>query len=103
MFGAGVYCGTYLLGTNFIYRLIFLLLCVPQLLDWLLRKTDEFRILEAGLLTTVILVLWANGNSNGHTSFLLLPQVLNWILFFFLATVLTANFLRCMRNPTAGV
>jgi len=92
-----------LLGTNFIYRLIFLLLCVPQLLDWLLRNTDEFRILEAGLLTTVILVLWANGNSNGHTSFLLFPQVLNWILFFFLATVLTANFLRCMRNPTAGV
>ena len=30
LFGAGIYCGTYLLGTNFIYRLMFLLLCVPH-------------------------------------------------------------------------
>ena len=29
LFGAGIYCGTYLLGTNFIYRLMFLLLCIP--------------------------------------------------------------------------
>jgi hypothetical protein len=31
LFGAGIYCGTYLLGTNFIYRLMFLLLGRPQL------------------------------------------------------------------------
>jgi hypothetical protein len=33
LFGAGIYCGTYLLGTNFIYRLVFLLLCLQQLQD----------------------------------------------------------------------
>ena len=27
LFGSGIYCGTFLLGTNFIYRLMFLLLC----------------------------------------------------------------------------
>src|SRR5262245_22317376 len=41
----------------------------------------------------VLGVLWLNGNSNGHTSFLLFPQVLNWTLFFFLAAVLTYNLL----------
>ena len=98
LFGAGIYCGTYLLGTNFIYRLMFLLLCIPQLLDWLMRKSQKASwVPEAGVLMTVLGVLWLNGNSNGHTSFLLFPQVLNWVLFFFLAAVLTYNLLRHLR------
>jgi hypothetical protein len=98
LFGAGIYCGTYLLGTNFIYRLMFLLLCIPQLLDWLMRKYQKASwVPEASVLMTVLGVLWLNGNSNGHTSFLLFPQVLNWILFFFLAAVLTCNLLHHLR------
>jgi hypothetical protein len=99
LFGAGIYCGTYLLGTNFIYRLMFLLLCIPQLLDWLMRKSQKASwVPEAGVLMTVLGVLWLNGNSNGHTTFLLFPQVLNWVLFFFLAAVLTCNLLRHLRT-----
>ena len=98
LFGAGIYCGTYLLGTNFIYRLMFLLLCIPQLLDWLMRKSQKASwVPEASVLMTVLGVLWLNGNSNGHTSFLLFPQVLNWTLFFFLAAVLTYNLLHHLR------
>jgi len=98
LFGAGIYCGTYLLGTNFIYRLMFLLLCVPQLLDWLLRNCDTTSWRRAaGLLATILGVLWVNGNPNGHSSFLLYPQVLNWILFFFLSSVLILNFLHQVR------
>ena len=98
LFGAGIYCGTYLLGTNFIYRLMFLLLCIPQLLDWLIQKSQNAgSIPEASLLATVLGVLWLNGNANGHTTFLLLPQLLNWLLFFFLAAVLISNFLRRIR------
>jgi hypothetical protein len=41
LFGAGIYCGTFLLGTNFIYRLMFLLLCVPQLQDWHIQKRKK--------------------------------------------------------------
>ena len=41
LFGAGIYCGTYVLGTNFIYRLMFLLLCIPQLQDWQTRRARE--------------------------------------------------------------
>lgn len=97
LFGAGIYCGTYLLGTNFIYRLMFLLLCVPQLQDWQIRWSEDDKAghhAELGLFGTIFGVLWLNGNSNGHSTFLLLPQLLNWFLFFFLATVLMANILR---------
>jgi hypothetical protein len=97
LFGAGIYCGTYLLGTNFIYRLMFLLLCVPQLLDWQIRSAEcnrSTRFAQSCLLATVLGVLWLNGNANGHSTFLLLPQLLNWFLFFCLASVLALTVVR---------
>jgi hypothetical protein len=97
LFGAGIYCGTYLLGTNFIYRLMFLLLCVPQLQDWQIRRCEGDKavgIAELVLFGTVLGVLWLNGNANGHSIFLLFPQLLDWFLFFFMATVLMLNLLR---------
>lgn len=97
LFGAGIYCGTYVLGTNFIYRLMFLLLCVPQLQDWLIQRASNRRTTgwaEVGLFGMVLGVLWLNGNANGHSTFLLLPQLLNWLLFFCMSVVLMLNFLR---------
>ena len=101
LFGSGIYCGTFLLGTNFIYRLMFLLLCVPQLQDWIgeeYQENKQARPIARGLLATILAVLWLNGNANGHTTFLWAPQVLNWFLFFALATVVTAN---CLRSVFA--
>ena len=96
LFGAGIYCGTFLLGTNFIYRLMFLLLCVPQLLDWQIHKYENHKVVGIavlGLLVSVFGVLWVNGNANGHSMFLLLPQLLDWFLFFLMAAVLLSNLL----------
>jgi hypothetical protein len=86
-----------LLGTNFIYRLMFLLLCLPQLQDWQIRWRESEKaawMAEQGLFVTVLGVLWLNGNPNGHSIFLLLPQLLDWFLFFCMAAVLMSNFLR---------
>jgi hypothetical protein len=105
LFGAGIYCGTYLLGTNFIYRLMFLLLCVPQLQDWQIRRCEGDKavgIAELVLFGTVLGVLWLNGNANGHSIFLLLPQLLDWFLFFFMATVLMSNLLRTSVGSVFG-
>lgn len=44
--GAGVYIGTFLLGNNFDYRLIFLLLTLPQLADWASRRQPPRRWLS---------------------------------------------------------
>ncbi len=36
LFGGGIFCGSFLLlNTNYTYRLMFLLLCLPQLFDWI--------------------------------------------------------------------
>jgi len=54
------------------------------------RRNGRFRTV---LLQTVLLlgVLWLNGNANGHSIFLLLPQLLTRALFGYLVAVLTAN------------
>jgi hypothetical protein len=105
LFGAGIYCGTYLLGTNFIYRLMFLLLCIPQLQDWQIRRCKGDKvvgIVEIGLFGTILGVLWLNGNANGHSIFLLLPQLLDWFLFFCMAAVLMLNLLRTSAGSASG-
>lgn len=97
LFGAGIYCGTYLLGTNFVYRLMFLLLCIPQLQDWNIRRSQgngAASSAELGLFGSVLAVLWLNGNADGNSIFLLLPQLFNWLLFFGIAAILMLNFLR---------
>lgn len=96
-FGAGIYCGTYMLGTNFVYRLMFLLLCIPQLQDWQIHKRDDSEvsgISKLGLFGIILGVLWLNGSANGHSTFFLLPQVLNWLLFFCLSAVMMSNILQ---------
>ena len=103
LFGAGIYCGTYLLGTNFVYRLMFLLLCVPQLLDWQIRRCEGDRAVgapELCLFGTVLGVLWLNGSPNGHSIFLLLPQLLDWFLFFCMSAVLISN---CLRTSAGSM
>ena len=57
------------------------------------ESDDKERKIERGLFATVLSVLWLNGNSNGHTTFSLVPQLVDWLLFFGLAAVLMSNFL----------
>jgi hypothetical protein len=77
---------------------MFLLLCLPQLLDWQTQRSGVRKafngIPELGLLAIVLGVLWLNGNADGHSTFLILPQLLDWLLFFCLVIVLVLNFLR---------
>jgi len=94
LFGGGIYCGTFFLGTNFIYRLMFLLLCLPQFQDWRSGKSERgAQLVERVLYATVLSTLWLNGNATGHSSFLLVPQLINWLLFFGLAVALMSAFL----------
>jgi hypothetical protein len=93
LFGAGIYCGTYMLGSNFTYRLMFLLLCLPQILDWrgaTLRNSDLTAGIAHALLIAVLAVLWLNGNA----TFMFVPQLIDWILIFGLTTILLLNLLR---------
>jgi hypothetical protein len=96
LFGSGIYCGTYLLGTNFIYRLMFLLLCIPQIQDWKKQAlNNQVTVVFAYLfLTNILLMLWSNGHSNGISTFVIMPQLLNWAAFFGFVTILTSNMIQ---------
>lgn len=52
--GAACYVSTFLLGTNYYYRLIFLLLALPQLFAWTQRATRHAGLAWTGLIAASI-------------------------------------------------
>ena len=97
LFGAGIYCGSFMLGTNFTYRLMFLLLCLPQLQDWQsgsFPDRDRTVAIANVLIVAVLVALWLNGNS----IFMFVPQMTDWVLFLGLTTILLANFLNSAND-----
>lgn len=56
--GSAVYLGTFMLGNNFDYRLMFLLFTVPQLLSWARRSNDGIRRLSVLTLIAIYISFW---------------------------------------------
>jgi hypothetical protein len=97
LFGSGVFCGTFLLGTNFTYRLIVLLLCLPQVLDWIEPKISGLhsRILGYVIFCSSVVSMWLKFHPEltYHVN-----QLTDWILFGVLTEILVFNFLRAFRQ-----
>ncbi|MCC6695912.1 MAG: hypothetical protein IT365_09825 [Candidatus Hydrogenedentes bacterium] len=56
--GSGIYIGTFLLGHNFDYRLIFLLFTIPQLAEWLRSPNHHVALLVKVVVIAVLLSMW---------------------------------------------
>lgn len=56
--GAGLYVGTYFLGANWIYRLVFLIFLVPQLFVWLEEACPQ-KTLAVWTLTLITVCFWS--------------------------------------------
>lgn len=105
--GAGVYVGSYVFGSNFDYRLAFLVLCVPQLCAWARRGGAPVPwpgVALAALLAT----LWLSstvpplpfGLQHWYVTLAFPPEeVLNWLLFGWLCGALGAGLVRAVRRP----
>jgi hypothetical protein len=76
--GATVYVGTFVLGFNFIYRLIFVLLLVPLLLAWT-RLADRRRGFAYALLGTIAAVFFLA--PAGSKELFLVRELADWTLF----------------------
>lgn len=88
--GASIYAGTFVLGNNYDYRLVFLILALPQLVVWCRRRPERSmsRIsaatLAAGLLSMWFPMMFAPlvrhlpGGSYAAFAF---DELLNWIAF----------------------
>lgn len=96
--GASIYIGTFLLGNNWDYRLAFLVLVVPQLMDWLMLGDKKYRILAAIGLGAVLLSCWYLITSsqldffaNSAEFWVVCDEGINWLLFAILAHLLFAS------------
>lgn len=75
--GAGIYIGTFLLGNNWDYRLIFLIFTIPQILAWI--KSNSWVSLFSSLaFLGIIITLWLS-----RWSYTGLDELINWLLFFY--------------------
>jgi hypothetical protein len=104
--GAAVYLGTYVFGSNFDYRLAFLLLCVPQLCAWV-RRGGAPAPLPAAALGALLLTLWLSssqpplpfGLQTWYVKLAFPPEeVLNWLLYAWFAAALARAALEAVRT-----
>jgi hypothetical protein len=108
--GAGVYVGTYVFGSNFDYRLAFLLLCVPQLCAWV-RSGGSPTPWPAAALGALLVTLWLSssqpplpfGLQTWYVNLSFPPEeVLNWLLFAWLAAALARGALALLKRRGAA-
>jgi hypothetical protein len=93
LFGSGIYCGSFvLLGTNYTYRLMFLLLCLPQLFDWLEGSDADAssRRLSYVLLGSCVISMWLKFHPEKT---LHINQITDWVLFAALVMLTVLNIL----------
>jgi hypothetical protein len=86
--GSAVFLGTFLLGTNYNYRLAFLLFAVPQLLRWATKGGGGLRWLAGGALGMFLFSLWSPigepflpGLQFWRDLYVVADELANWGLF----------------------
>jgi hypothetical protein len=87
--GALVFIGTFAVGNNFDYRLVFLLLTLPQLMRWAAAPDGETRRwLGSVTLVVVLLELWISALSQPLA---LTDELVTWAAVFLFGLVLAAS------------
>jgi hypothetical protein len=56
--GAAIYIGTFLLGSNWDYRLIFLILTIPQLAVWVKAPARHASVISILVMSAMLLSMW---------------------------------------------
>ncbi|MBL8735355.1 MAG: hypothetical protein JNL12_02905 [Planctomycetes bacterium] len=88
--GAAIYVGSFCTGSSFDYRLLFLLLTVPQLVVWSGSLRGRWRFVARAALGLVLAMLWSLTwqmglksafGPRGEALGLLLDEALSWLLF----------------------
>lgn len=109
--GASVYVGTFLLGNNFDYRLAFLILVMPQLIEWARSINKTYRALAWMGIGLVFLSCWhlwiaeiplefIFGSVQDSKKFwIILDESFNWMLFLNLAYLLMASMPDWFTDP----
>ncbi len=86
--GASIYVGTFVLGNNWDYRLMFLIFVIPQLIVWSKRPAGRIAAIAKIVLLSVYISLWYFVISGIIKCFpygcyisFLLDEMANWVVF----------------------
>jgi hypothetical protein len=97
--GAAIYAGSWMFGNNFVYRLVFLILCLPQMFAWAHGRRGPVPGARPAV-AAVLLTLWLStelpplpfGLQSWYLSLSVPPQeALNLFLFGWLVAALVAT------------
>jgi Glycosyltransferase family 87 len=81
LIGMSIYTGIFaLLGSNYNYKLSFLIFAVPQMLQWI-RHPNAYQTFAGVFLTTMALAFWMSPSPPQKYWGFLLKEVMNWCLF----------------------
>ena len=98
--GASIYIGTFLLGNNWDYRLAFLVLVIPQLLEWSSSLIQNYRFIARVSLFGVLASCWHfiiwfspffNFFQGSNELWFVFDEFLNWMLVASFAYLLLAS------------
>jgi len=103
--GAIIYIGTFIIGHNFDYRLIFLILTLPQLLAWI-KIQNPLSQVSVFLLIAILVTMWSSFfavwfsglfslvfslEKTGNHLVFLLEEIINWLIFGCLIAILLST------------
>jgi hypothetical protein len=95
--GAFVYLGTFAARKNGDYRLIFLLLTLPQLLRWVASEVDRTRVVARTALTAVLAGLWVGSLSPYIAPF---DELASWAIAALFVALLAGSLPRLRAGPS---
>lgn len=108
--GAVIYTGTFLIGNNWDYRLMFLILALPQLLDWIRSGQRIQRGIALATCVCVFISFWylllcrySLMVPNGLGLSFLLDEIANWGVFAGMCYLLCLSVPRWLRGEALGV
>jgi hypothetical protein len=86
--GALIYLGTFAVANNFDYRLVFLMLTLPQLVEWACMPAHRLSSLASTTLVGIIVLLWVGSLSEWLH---LWDELASWAVAGLLAAVVAAT------------
>jgi hypothetical protein len=86
--GALIYLGTFTASNNFDYRLVFLLLTLPQLAEWASLPAHRLSSLASATLIGILVLLWVGSLSQ---QLRLWDELASWAVAGLLAAVVAAT------------
>jgi hypothetical protein len=110
--GASIYLGTFLLGNNWDYRWAFLILVVPQLLEWIRYFYGQYRYIPLLNLLAILASCWhfifwyspsLNFFAGSQEVWFMIDEFINWMLVPGLAYLLFASFPDWAKNQLSWI